>query len=137
MRKTLLWIGVVLGAVLLFFGGSFAASEGGEVVVLESYDAQGQPHHTRIWIADDHGVLWLRGGPESGWVMRTLVNPEIVVERAGQRGEYRASPDHDPERRDRVNALMREKYGYADRWVGLTLFDPDRKGALPIRLDPR
>jgi hypothetical protein len=35
-----------------------------------------------------------------------------------------------------VNTLMREKYGFADRFIAVTLGDADREGALPIRLDP-
>ena len=36
-----------------------------------------------------------------------------------------------------MNALMREKYGFADRFIAVSLGDADREDALPIRLEPR
>jgi len=39
-----------------------------------------------------------------------------------------------PEARQQINALMAEKYGWADAYIGFFL---DRGGATPIRLDPR
>ena len=79
----------------------------------------------------------MRGGSDSGWVGRLLENPEIRAERDGVQAPFLAVPDRDPAARDRVNALMSEKYGFADRFIAVTLGDADREGALPIRLDPR
>ncbi len=137
MKKILMAIGAVVGLFVLLGLGQLLASESGEVLVLETLDAEGQPHETRIWVVDDAGVLWVRGGSDSGWVGRLLETPEIRAERAGQQVAYRAVPDRDPAVRDRVNALMREKYGFADRFIAVSLGDADRADALPIRLDPR
>ncbi len=137
MKKVVIAIGAVVGLVLLLGLAQLLASESGEVLVLETLDAEGQPHETRIWVVDDAGAAWMRGDPDSGWVRRLIENPEIRAERAGQQAPFRAVPDRDPTARDRVNALMREKYGFADRFIAVTLGDADRGGALPIRLDPR
>ena len=137
MKKVAIAIGAVFGLLLLTGLAQLAASESGEVLVLETLDAEGQPHETRIWVVDDAGAVWVRGGPDSGWVQRLLERPEVRAQRAGRQASFRAVPDQDPVIRDRVNALMREKYGFADRFIAVTLGDAEREGALPIRLDPR
>ena len=57
--------------------------------------------------------------------------------RAGVRGgvarRYRAVPVDDPEVRDRIHALMRAKYGFADRYVSLMR---SASGSVAVRLDP-
>lgn len=137
MKFIAIAIGAALGFLLLLGLAQFGASESGEVLVLETLDAAGQSHETRIWVVDDAGVAWVRGGEDSGWVQRLLQNPEVRAERMGRQASLRAVPFREPAVRDRVNALMREKYGFADRFIALSLGDPDRVGALPIRLDPR
>ena len=137
MKKVVIAIGAVVGLFLLVGIAQFVASESGEVLVLETLDAEGQPQETRIWLVDDADAVWVRGRPDSGWVRRLLENPEIRAERAGQQAPFLAVPDRNVAARDRVNALMREKYGFADGFIAVTLGDSDREGALPIRLDPR
>ena len=137
MKKVGIGIGAVVGLFVLLGLGQLLASESGEVLVLETLDAEGQPHETRIWVVEDAGAVWVRGDPDSGWVQRLLETPEVRAERAGQQASFRAVPDRDPEARDRVNVLMSEKYGFADRFIAVTLGDADREGALPIRLDSR
>jgi hypothetical protein len=136
MRNVAIATGAVLALVLLLAVAQLLASESGEVLVLETLDAGGQPHETRVWVVDDAGALWVRGGADSGWVQRLLERPEVRAERAGDRSSFLAVPDRDPAARDRVNLLMREKYGFADRFIAVTLGDTDREGALPIRLEP-
>jgi hypothetical protein len=46
---------------------------------------------------------------------------------------YRALPVRQPQVRDRIHALMREKYGMADRLVSL-IRDPAQ--SVPVRLEP-
>ena len=54
--------------------------------------------------------------------------------RVGEGSErYRAEPIAAAEGHERVRALMREKYGWRDRWVSL-LFDTSR--SLAVRLVP-
>ena len=135
MRLILRLLGVALALVVLFFGAIFAASEfGGEVVNLETVDASGAKHHTHLWVVDDGGFAWLRAGvPTSGWLVRIEANPDVVVERGGIATHFHAVPVHDPAVRDRIHALMRAKYPWADRLVSV-MRDPG--GSVAVRLDP-
>ena len=126
--------GLVL-ALLLLAGGYFVMAEGGEVVVLETYDAEGV-HQTRVWVVDHDGSAWLRtGDPKSPWLARLRGHPEVAVTRAGRRSEYRAVPLEDAATRDRINALTLDKYGAAERILRTVMMDP--AGVTPIRLEPR
>ena len=132
LRKVL---AVVLAAALALGIGIFGASElGGEIVTLGTSSPDGEAH-TRIWVVDDMGHAWLRAGsPGNGWLVRIDANPDVTIERAGQVSRYRAVPVRgDPALRDRIHALMREKYTWADRIVSLIR---DGSQSVPIRLDP-
>ncbi|MCP3987157.1 MAG: nitroreductase family deazaflavin-dependent oxidoreductase [bacterium] len=137
MKIVVIGFGVVVGLFVLLGLAQLGASESGEVLVLETLDAEGQPQETRIWVVDDGGASWVRGGEDSGWVQRVLQNPEVQATRHDEQGPFRAVPVRDPAARDRVNTLMREKYGFADSFIAMSLGDTERAGALPIRLDPR
>ena len=133
MRK-LRWGGGVLAGMVLLAGSMWVASEQGEeIVTLTTFDANGSAVETRLWIVDDAGASWLRAGvPSSGWLMRIEQRPVIEVERAGRKGRYRAVPVRELPTRDRIHALMRAKYGFADRWISLMR---DSRGSIPVRLD--
>ena len=106
------------------------ASESGEVVVLTTTDADGSAHPTRLWLVENAASMWLRAGsPSSAWLARLRGQPAVTVERNGRELRFEAAPD--PGARDTVNALMRAKYGWADRWIAL-LFGRD--DAVPVRL---
>ena len=138
MKRTLAVVGAVLGLGLLFFLSQLAASESGEVVVLLSRGDDDSAHTTRIWIVDDaEGRSWIRGGKGGGWTDRVVANDEVEVERGGERRPYRAIAVDEPETRRRISTLMREKYGWGDWWVAMTLFDPKREGSLAVQLEPR
>jgi hypothetical protein len=128
-------MGVVL-ALALFVASILLASElGSELVTLGTVGADGATSETRLWIVDDGGSAWLRAGvPESGWLLRIQANPAVVVERGGTTTSFRAVPVSDPILRDRIHRLMREKYGWADRWISIIR---DGGASVPVRLDPR
>jgi hypothetical protein len=69
----------------------------------------------------------------SGWLARIERNPNVLVERGGRLIRFRAVPVREPRVRDRIHALMREKYGTADKLVGV-LRDPAQ--SVPVRLEP-
>jgi hypothetical protein len=51
-----------LGAlVVIVFLLQIVASEVGEVVILTTVDATGEPVETRLWVVDLDGRTWLRG----------------------------------------------------------------------------
>jgi hypothetical protein len=130
MMRTLLVLAVV--AVLLFFGAIMLASEqGGEVVTLRT-TADGEIHETRLWIVEIGPDLWLRAGdPASGWLVRLRENPSVGVERRGETARYRATavPHMGPE----VDARMAERYGWADRLIGIIRSEGK---SIAVRLDP-
>ncbi len=135
MRK----LGVGLGAALLVLFALYlfvvATSPSEEVVVLVTRGLDGAAHQTSLWIVEDGGQLWLRSGnPTSSWLARLRNDPDVELARAGERTAYRAVPVETTGARDRVNALMAEKYGTSDdlvAWFG------DMSDSVPIRLDPR
>ena len=135
MRLILRLLLVVLVLVVAFFGAIFAASEfGGEVVKLDTVDASGAKHHTHLWVVDDGGFAWLRAGvPTSGWLVRIEANPDVTVQRGGVSYPMKAVPVREPAIRDRIHALMRDKYPWADRLISV-MRDPSRSVA--VRLDP-
>jgi hypothetical protein len=125
---------LALLALALAFGlALFAASElGGEVVKLHTRDASGAEHVTSLWVVDHEGYAYLRGGNQaSGWVERLRAQPEVTVERDGRSAAYRAEPA--PELTRAIEARMAEKYGLADRIVGV-IRNPER--SLAVRLVP-
>jgi hypothetical protein len=133
VRKVALVIGVLLGLGVLWFAVEQYAAESGEVVVVRTVDGAGLSQETRLWVVDDAGRAWLRAGnPGSAWLARIEAQPEIEVVRGGETLAVRAVPE--PSAQERINSLMAQKYGWADRYIG---FFFSRGGAVPIRLDPR
>jgi hypothetical protein len=135
MRRLRKILALVMVVCLALGIGIFGVSElGGEVVTLHTKAPDGETQ-TRIWVVDDGGFAWLRAGnPSNGWLARIDANPDVVVERNGESTRFNAVPVRDdPTLRDRIHALMREKYSWADRIVSLI---GDRTKSVPIRLDP-
>ena len=131
LRKTLQFLAGIALLALLVVVTQYVASESGEVVVLQTRDAAGAVHETRLWVVDHDGALWLRAGnPDHGWFPRLAANPSIRLTRGGQALVLQATPV--PEARDAINDLMHEKYGWADSYV--CLFFP-REKKIPVRLD--
>lgn len=126
-------IGLLLTSPLWFGVALFAASEhGGEVVVLETFDLNGNGLETKLWVVDLHGEPWLRAGRGGAtWVRRIEINPSVRLTRADTRTAYLAQLS--PRDVDRVNARMREKYGWADQLISLI---HDDAAVMPIRLAP-
>ncbi len=128
-------LAALLGLGVLFVAAVFAASEaGGEIVTLRTTGADGAPAETRLWVVEDGGFAWLRAGvPTSGWLLRIDADPAVEVERGGRTLRMRAVPVRDPAVRDRIHALMRERYGWADVFVSLIR---DGNASVPVRLEP-
>lgn len=133
MKLVLKIFGFVLALAVLWWAVQMVAAESGEVVVVTTTDAEGGAHETRLWVVDHDGAGWLRAGADiSTWYRRLEASPEITVERAEQAAAYLARPD--PTQRDAINALMLDKYGWAERYIGFFI---DRSDSIPIRLEPR
>lgn len=132
MKSALIAIGVFVAAFMLVAIVT-ATPLVGEVVLLHTHSGGDDWAATPLWIVDTEGGSYLRAGsPESsGWVMRWHSNAEVKLERAGAVREARlfAAPDQ----REVINALMADRYGWADDFIGL--LGGDRSGALPLRVD--
>ncbi len=129
-------VGLGIAIAIVLFGGSilFASEQGDEVVTLLSFDLEGKGGETRLWVVNDAGHAWLRAGqPDSSWLQRIQRVPEVVVRRAGGEARYLAVPVPEPAATERINTLMRERYGFWDRWISLT---HDDARCIAVRLDP-
>ncbi len=106
------------------------ASESGEVVVITTRDTAEGAQQTRLWVVDHDGDAWLRAGsPASGWFRRITANPNITVQRGENSFSALAEPATDAT--ETINALMDEKYGWADDCIDLFF---GRDDAIAIRL---
>ncbi len=116
MKRILL---VLVALALAFVVAIGAASElGGEVVQLHTRGADGADHTTPLWVVDHEGFAYLRAGDRSAsWFERLSREPQVRVDRGGKATAYQAVPA--PELTPRIDELMAEKYGLADRFVGL------------------
>jgi hypothetical protein len=120
---------ILAGAVVL---GHLALIEiGREVVTLRTQRPDGTWQATRLWVVDDAGSAWLHSAG-ADWAKRFEGDPIVELERGGEIRRYRAHAVPGPH--PRIDELLREKYGFADRWV--RFLAPDNDQVLPVRLDP-
>lgn len=123
-------LGVLL---LLTFGAvTLVALEGGEVVVLTTRGEDGD-RTTRTWVAPADGALWIEAAHEGRPFLRDLRrDPAAVLHHDGRSRTCRATVLPPPEGHERIRALLRQRYGWRDRWVGLLADTSDSRA---IRLD--
>lgn len=127
-------VGVLLVALVAFGAATWIALEGQEVVVLHTQRPGGDPHATRVWIADDDGTSWVEAATaERPFYQDLLVAPALEVERGGVRLRMRGQPIPGPEGHARIRAMLRAKYGLADRFVGMLV---DTSGSVAVKLVP-
>lgn len=131
MRFFLIAFAGLMGLVLL----ASIALPTGELVALETVDAEGLDHTSTLWIVELPGAgLYLRSAdPESDWLRRIATHPLVELEREGARDRYRATSIGDPEVRRAVNEAMARKYGRRDDLVRRFV---DMAGSVPVRLEP-
>lgn len=131
MKRVLAAIGIVLALFLALALTHLAFIEiGREVVTLRTPRGDGW-QETRLWIVDDDGAAWLHSAGD-GWRERFVGDPIVEVVRGGEALPYRAHATPGPH--PRVDALLREKYGIADRWV--RFLAPCNETVVPVRLEP-
>ena len=126
--------GALLFAALAFSGLTLYALEGHEVVVLRTRTPDGARRDTRTWVADDAGALWVEAAvPERPFFQQLLAVPQVEVVRNGTTHSYHALPMPNPDGHVRIRALLAQKYGWADWWVGLLT---DTSQSTAVRLEP-
>jgi hypothetical protein len=132
MKSLLLGVLTLFGVAALVVAAHMAFIEiGHEVITLRTQRADGTWQKTRLWIVDDGDSSWLHSAGDA-WVKRFEGNPVVEVERGGRIRRYRAQAVPGPH--PRIDELLREKYGIADRWV--RFISPDGEKTVPVRLDP-
>ncbi len=130
IKRFLKWavlLAVAYGAALVV-----ASERGGEVVTLSTDLENGMTEDTSLWVVDYRQRQWLRAGQaSSGWLERLRAKPRVRMTREGSEKVYEAATE--PRERDTINALMAEKYGWADWLISLSR---DSSKVTPVRLDP-
>jgi hypothetical protein len=127
-------LGAAAIAAVAFAAVTLLAVEGVEVVQLRTTAPDGRVRTTRTWVADAGGAMWIESAtPERPFLQDVLARPDVELVRGGRVLGLRATvvPGDDGHRT--IRDLLRAKYGWADRWVGL-LTDTSRSVA--VRLDP-
>jgi hypothetical protein len=124
----------ILAALVAWIGGLAWVGTTGEVVLLSTTGPDSVTQRTPLWVVEHEGTQWLRTrSDKTQWFVRLQSDPRVELERAGATAVYRATAV--PEATLKINALVAEKYGLADRIV--PLIAPWVRGqAVAIRLDP-
>jgi hypothetical protein len=123
---------VVATGVVAFGATTWWALESGGVAVIETRTAEGALRSTHVWYVEPNGELWLEAGtPENPWFQDIQRNPALTFTADGLSGRYVARPVDAPSGHTRIRALIREKYGFRDHWVGL-LVDTSRSVAVQL-----
>jgi hypothetical protein len=111
---------------------TYLAGERSEVAVLRTFDPDGTPHETKLWVIDVGDTPWVRvASPGREWYRRLLAEPRVELVRGGRSEPRRAQPSADPTVRRAVDEAFAAKYGPVDAWYGLLL----RRDPVPIRLE--
>ena len=128
------WLSAALGLLVLGLAIiSWTALESNEVVVLRTTAPDGSARETRVWIADEGAHSWLEAAtPERPWYLDVLERPRVEVKRGGLMLTFDAVSRPGTQGREHIRGLLREKYGWADAWVGLL---QDTSNAIEVRLD--
>lgn len=132
--KYLRWgVASLIILVIVLLGIERLAAERVEVVELHTLDENGESMTTRLWIVDDEGYQYLRVGADgSGWFSRITDNDSIELTRNGETAAY--TVELRPDKSERINALMQDKYTWGDTFIGIML--GSREGSVPIELHP-
>ncbi len=126
---------MLIGAALAlgFVGVTWVALEWQEVAVLRTRAPDGAVRTTRVWVARHDGALWIEAPtPERHWYRNVLTHPRVELVLDGQTRHYRAATVDQPAGHERIRSLLREKYGWADVWVGML---QDTSRSLAVRLE--
>ena len=131
MKPVLIGVATLLAA---FGAVTWWALESRGVAVIETRTADDSVRFTHVWYTEPNGELWLEAGtPGNGWFIDVQENPDVRFEANGQSAPYIARPVEELSGHDRIRSLIRAKYGFRDRWVGLVV---DTSRSVAVRLLP-
>lgn len=130
MKRALMVMGMAL-AIFVAMALITATPLVGEVVTLQTRNAEGEWQSTPLWIVDFDDASYLRAGdPQSAWVTRLRAHPEVRLERADEVDDVRLVEE--PSKLQAVHDEMAAKYGWADDFVALMSADRSKSVALRI-----
>ena len=126
---------IAIAIFLVAFGvTTWWVLESGGVAVVETRTPEGADRSTHVWFTEPDGELWLEAGtPENSWFRDVQQHPELTFRVDGRSTRYAARPVEDASGHARIRSLIREKYGFRDRWVGLLV---DTSNSVAVRLIP-
>ena len=135
MKRFLIAIVASVGTFALI---TYWALESSGVAIAETTMSDGAPRTTHVWFVSDSGGLWLEAGtPDNGWYRDVLSNPQLTLVIEGKSQLFIARPEFDPDAPNEphqfIRSLIRDKYGFRDRWVGLLV---DTAESVAVRLLP-
>lgn len=131
LRRALLAAGL---ALVGFAAVTLTALEGVEVVQLRTTMPDGGVRTTRTWVADADGAVWIEAAtPERPFLLDLATSRDAELVRGGHAVPMRATVVPGDAGHRKIRDLLRARYGWADRWIGM-LADTSRSVA--IRLDP-
>ena len=131
MSKAYSILAIVALIPIILFSAQFLASERIEVVELYTFDETSTEVAARLWVADDGGYQYLRVGADgSEWFSRLQLQEIVDLTRNGRRYKYTWALR--AEKSQKINLLMREKYGWSDSFIGI--LTGGRENSIPIEL---
>ena len=124
-----------IAAAVVFGLVTWVALEGRDVAVLRTHPGDAGWRSTHVWTVEDGtGALWVEAAtPDRPWLHDVLRDPQVEVDRAGATTRWNAVPVEGEDAHARIRSMLREKYGWADVWVGLL---QDTSQSIAVRLDP-
>jgi len=127
---------ILLGAILLvaaLAAITLFAAEGREVVLLTTLAEDGGKRTTRIWVADTpQGTLIEAANPERPFLAHVRARPSVELQRGSRTMQCTATELPNPQGHETIRNALREKYGWADWWVGHL---DDMSRSIAIKLD--
>lgn len=119
---------LALGLAVIVITG--VALELGGVVSVDTYSKIDTPRRTHVWFVQAKGQLYLEAGnPANPWVQELPNRNSLTLTGAELDGDYAYRIYADADSHLKIRTLMREKYGWRDRWVSL-LFDTSKSRLL-------
>ncbi len=118
-RSHLVW-----ATVLLILGTLVVVhrSASKDIVVLYTKDVDYHDRYTTLWVVAESGRLWIRAAkPDRRWLADIRPDRNVRLDVNGSRQYYQPVLVRSVQTRDRVDQLMRQKYGIADRLRELLL----------------
>jgi hypothetical protein len=125
---------LLLGVALLWLGWRLGTEATSDLAVLRVSDVDHTDRYVTLWAVDDGSAVWLRAArPDRKWLDWLRKRPNVTLDRNnGDSRRYVAEIVLRPDLRERVDELMREKYGWADQARELLL----GTDTIAVRLEP-